>query len=128
MKTIYETIHELEAVRREKKMLLERESKLTEPLCSDLGMMDDLYRRFQAAHPTRGRDTFILIAARVFSPKALAGSNLGSGVRNKMAQVLNVQPTVVSHAFDNLVFHYKRYRNFRHEVDTTFALMFGENE
>ena len=118
---MYELIHSLEGLKREKAALIEAESILTRPLITDIDRMDEVYSAFRTV--SNARNTFIIIAVRLVSPKALAGNHLGAGVRNKMASVLGCEPTVVSHAFENLVFHYKKYRSFRKEVDQTFAFI-----
>lgn len=130
MNTIYESILELERLRREKAQIHERERLYASPLCSDLNRMDALFVRFNGVKTlkTDRRDVFLLIAARIFSPKALAGHNLRGGVRNKLAKVLKCKPTAISHAFENLVFQYKKYRDFREDVDTAFAILCKEFE
>ena len=132
MKSIYTTIVELESLRHDKRVIQDRERQIAVPIWTDLDRMGELYSRFLEVRPPglrlNGRNVFILIATRVFSPKSLAGHNLGAGVRDRMATVLGVKPTVISHAFDNLVFHYKRYRGFRSEVDGVFEELFGEND
>ena len=130
MKTIFETIHELEELKKNQKHLQSMERDVARPLCSDLGKMQQLYDRFCEVRGVDGdgRSVFILIASRVYSPKALIGHKLGAGVRAKMADILGIEPTIVSHALDNLMFRYKRYRDFREDVDATFAMIYPEKE
>lgn len=130
MKTIFQTVHELEELKKSQRNIQSIEREVARPLCSDLGKMIHLYERFCDVRGIEGegRNIFILIAARVYSPKALIGHKLGAGVRARMAEILSIEPTIVSHALENLVFRYKKYRDFREDVDTTFALIYGENE
>lgn len=114
-----ELIHTLEKLRRDKAAICDLEDRLASPLLTDLNKMDEVYSTYREVGTAR--NTFILISVRLFSPRSLAGSILGAGVRNKMAAVLGCEPTVVSHAFKNLVFHYKKYKTFRREVDQAYG-------
>ena len=130
MKTIYETVHDLEELKKSQKHIQSLERDIARPLCSDLAKMQGLYDKFREARGLdgEGRNVFILIAARVYSPKALVGHKLGAGVRARMSSILGIEPTIVSHALENLVFRYKRYRDFREDVDTTFSMIYEEKE
>lgn len=130
MKTIHETIQGLEELKKRQRQLLSLENEIAKPLSSDLYKMRWLYDKFNEVRGIdgEGRNVFILIAARVFSPKALTGHKLGAGVRAKMAEILGIEPTIVSHALENLVFRYMKYRDFRQDVDTTFAMIYEEKD
>lgn len=120
---LHDLIISLERLKRERAALNEQESILAKPVITDLERMDDVYSAFNTIGGSR--NTFIIIAVRLFSPRSLAGNNLAAGVRNKMAMVLGCEPTVVSHAFENLVFFYKKYKNFRKEVDRVYSELCG---
>ena len=118
MNSMYDLIVSLEELKRESLAIQEREARLTRPLIYDLERMGEVYSSFREI--SDARNVFIIIAVRLFSPRALAGNNLRAGLRNKLAEVLGCEPTVISHAFENLVFHYKKYKTFRQEVDLAY--------
>lgn len=118
---LHELILSLEQIKRERLAAQEREARITRPLIYDLDRMEEVYAAFRTF--SNARNVFIIIAVRIFSPRALAGDNLRAGMRTKLASVLGCEPTVISHAFENLVFHYKKYKTFRAEVDQAYAAL-----
>lgn len=126
MNNLYELIVSLEELERERMAVLEKEARITKPVISDLERMDEVYEAFREIRPDKdARSIFLLIAVRLFCPKAIV-KNMGHGVRRKVANVLKCKPTVVSHAYENLVFHYKQYQGFRKEVDEVYGRLCGK--
>ena len=118
MNNLHELIFSLEELKRKRLSIQEKEAAASRPLIGDLDRVGEVYAAYREVGDSR--NVFIIIAVRLFSPRSLAGNNLRAGVRNRLARVLGVEPTVVSHAFENLVFHYLKYKTFRKEVDEAY--------
>lgn len=129
---LYEYIQNVEQIHRRCLALEKEERELTTPIINDYSMMGEIYGIFSdeivkktniKIDSIESRRIFIFIIMRLCCPSVFANQKLKRGIRDRIAETLNVEASIVSHDFRNLTFHYKRYRNFRSTVDSIYESM-----
>lgn len=129
----FSSILELKSIREQKSKLSEREDELTKPTLTDLDMIGTLYMWFQEIISQKEmfkvgnvtqRKKFIFIILFLYSPSTLAGGKMKNGLRNKLAEVLEINAqTAISDNRNSLVFSYQLYKYFRQDVDWVLSEM-----
>ena len=127
----FSSILELKSIREQKSKLSEREDELTKPTLTDLDMIGTLYKWFQEIISQKEmfkvgnvtqRKKFIFIILFLYSPSTLAGGKMKNGLRNKLAEVLEINAqTAISDNRNSLVLSYQLYKYFRQDVDWVFT-------
>ena len=129
---LFDFINSLESIQRRMTALEEEKRMLTKPIIEDYGRLGEIYNLFEneltrktdvKPNSIEGRRIFIFIAIRLCYPAVFAKGNIRFGLRNKMANVLNCEASVISHDFKNLTFLYKKYKSFRNQVDKIYEGM-----
>ena len=128
---LYEYIQNVESIHRKCVALEREERELTTPIISDYSMLGEIYGIFTEEllktdikiDSIDARRIFIFIIMRLCYPSVFANRKLKRGIRDKIAQTLGVEASIVSHDFRNLTFHYKRYKAFRVNVDAIYDSM-----
>ncbi|MDR2968295.1 MAG: hypothetical protein LBV32_01670 [Tannerellaceae bacterium] len=134
MKEIKITIEEMQAIRIQKSELEKKETILSTPLLTDFTLIDLLYGWFKEGladgncpHPSgcvTQRKKFLFLILYFYSPASLAGGKMRNGLRDKLAQVLEMHSrTTISDNCADVVFFYNRYKYFRNEVDDLFYFL-----
>ncbi|WP_106827659.1 hypothetical protein [Parabacteroides pacaensis] len=129
---MFSEISELKTIREQKSRLSEREAELTQPMLTNLSMVEVLYEWFKEILAGRNcppniesvtqRKKFIFIVLYLYCPSALAGGKMVKGLREKLANVLgNIAPSVISDNVSNIVFFYQQYKNFRRDVEWAYS-------
>ena len=113
---MFSEIAEIKSIREQKSKLLEREKELTEPILTDLDMIETLYTWFSEIISDRDcpgrvesvtqRKKFLFIVLFLYSPATLAEGKMLSGLREELARLLNVSPSVISNNCRDIVFLY----------------------
>lgn len=131
---MFSEIAEIKSIREQKSKLLEREKELTEPILTDLGMIETLYTWFKdvfqdlnlpgEVNSVSNRNKFIYIILYLYSPDTLAGRKMKNGLRSKLSEVLKVNAgTVISDNRNDSVFSYHLYKYFRKDVEKIYEEM-----
>lgn len=126
--SLFEYIIRVENTHRKKIDIEKEERLLTAPLISDYSKITDVYNIYldeiakSKINPKslESRRIFIFIVFRLFCPAVYTGRKLKRGIRDKLAEVLGCEASIISHDFRNLTFHYKKYRNFRIAVNEIY--------
>lgn len=125
---MFQKISEIKTIREKIAGLSSIESELSKPTLSDFAHVETIYEWFKelsAKGPKRDNATlrkeFIFIVLYLYSPGALAGGKMKSGLRNKIAEVLGVKAmSAVSNKLDSVSFSYKMYKYFRQDLNRIF--------
>ena len=124
--------YQLISATEEKKAIAEKLSKLSEPKLKDLTLVKALYDIFSRNVSQMGSDErriFVFIAVWLFSPSAIAGECLKSGLRTEIAKVLDgCSLCNISNAFANAKFQYFTYRSFRNYTNQLYDLVLKDLE
>lgn len=128
----FNRIEELKSVRKQKSALSERELQLSIPLLTDLNLIETLYGWFKEIISTRDcppraessaqRRKFIFIILFLYSPSALAGGRMASGLRSSLVEVLKLKSAcIISINVANTVFFFRQYEEFRRDVENIYT-------
>ncbi len=131
---MFTKIEEIKSVRLQKSEIVNKEAKLTTPLLSNLNLIDSLYRWFNEASAKRNcparqgsviqRKKFLFIILYLYSPATLAGGKMTIGLRDKLANVLDLHSrSAISDNCADIVFLYNRYKDFRDDVTIIYHLL-----
>ncbi|WP_106832209.1 hypothetical protein [Parabacteroides pacaensis] len=129
---MFSEISELKTIREQKSRLSEREAELTQPMLTNLSMVEVLYEWFKEILAGRNcppniesvtqRKKFIFIVLYLYCPSALAGGKMAKGLREKLSEILGVKaPSTISNNIANVVFIYNQYKNFRRDVEWMYS-------
>lgn len=129
---MFSEISELKTIREQKSRLSEREAELTQPMLTNLSMVEVLYEWFKEILASRNcppniesvtqRKKFIFIVLYLYCPSALAGGKMVKGLREKLSEILGVKaPSTISNNISNVVFIYNQYKNFRRDVEWVYS-------
>ena len=117
-------IEKLRNVRTKKDEYIKAEIDFNESIVQDISLMDNVYRIFTELSKNGSQDKymlrkqFIFIAVWMFSPYSLMDVKLRSGVREKIAHLLDLHCAgAVSNELQDLLFYYETYAGFRNDVD-----------
>lgn len=120
-------IDAIKDVRVRKSEISEEENILTKPILTDLSRIEEIYSIFKESLLKRdcapriesvsSRKKFIFIILYIYSPSTLAGGKMNDGVRDALAKVCGVVPTVISHNMRDVSFIYQHYHDERDEID-----------
>jgi len=132
-------IEEIQILRARKSELEKQETQLSVPLLSDLSLIDMLYTWFGEKLAERDcaphiesvvqRKKFLFIILYLYSPTTLAGGKMIRGLRDKLAQVLELHSrTTISDNCADIVFLYNRYKYFKNEVNDLFQYLTNKLE
>ncbi|MCD7936903.1 MAG: hypothetical protein LUG98_08595 [Tannerellaceae bacterium] len=132
-------IAQIEQIRREKQALSQQEQAMTQPVLTDLSLLSTLYKWFADYYQERTvipraesilqRKKFILIVLRLYSPATLAGGRMPPGLRNRLAEILQLHtPSSISNHYSELLFYYHNYKEFRREVIHVYATLLRQLE
>ena len=134
MTDLYTFLKEVEQTHRERITIDNKEEELITPLLYDLSRMPEVYECFAALIPSYSKEpltsidnrrVFIFIILRLYCPRVFAGYKLSRGIRDAIANILQCEPSLVSHNFRNLSFYYLRYTEFRTKVDNVFTAIYS---
>lgn len=125
---MFKDIAEIRSIREQIAHLSKREKELTEPMLTDLDMIPVLYRWFTEIIAKRDcpprpesvtqRKKFLYIVLSLYSPSALAGGKMKSGLREKVGEVWGLHgKSAVSDNLKNLVFHCQIYDEFKQDIE-----------
>lgn len=128
----FSTISELKTIREQKSRLSERESELSSPILSDLGLISELYKWFAeilsnmdfppCLESVTQRKKFLFIILFLYSPSTLAGGKMLCGLRDKLCEVTNItSKSTISDNCADVVFMYQNYKSFRKDIDYLYT-------
>lgn len=113
---MFSEIAEIKSIREQKLHLLAREKELSKPVLTNLDMIPKLYIWFSEIISNRDcpgrvesvtqRKKFLFIVLFLYSPVTLAEGKMLSGLREELAKLLNVSPSVISNNCRDIVFLY----------------------
>ena len=119
-------IEELKSIHEEKLRLMEREMALSTPLLTELEYIPILYKWYcelsgcceeAGVQNTDQKGQFLFVILFFYSPIALVGGRIVSGVRDKLAQLFGfTSPSAVSNLRDAISF-YETYKGYRKTID-----------
>ena len=125
---MFQEISELKYVKSVKRDAIEKEALLSRPKFSDMSLIPLLYDEFrrivaddknQSKRAGRLKKQFVFII--LYSPAALAGGKIGTGVRNELQMLFQYKsPAAISNIGANAAFWYSQYRDFRKQVESVF--------
>lgn len=128
---MFQEISELKYVKSVKRDAIEKEARLSKPKLSDLSSIPLLYDEFrrivaddknQSKRAGRLKKQFVFIILYLYSPAALAGGKIGTGVRNELQMLFQYKsPAAISNIGANAAFWYSQYRDFRKQVESAFV-------
>lgn len=129
--TIQERIIGIEGYRKEQENLIKKRTFLFEPsskhsIESVYSTVNALYKDLDKSY--EGKHYFIFVSILLFSPRAFAGECMGIGVRNRIAETLNLSPSYVSNIFKNVHDWYRIYKGFRDSVDYIYSEIMESDE
>lgn len=136
---MFTKIEEIKSVRLKKTELANKEAMLSSPLLTDLALINHLYIWFIKACtkrncPTRlgsvtQRKKFLFIILYLYSPATLAGGKMTVGLRDKLADVLDLHSrTAISDNCADIVFLYNRYKDFKEDVAIIYSQLLQQLE
>lgn len=108
-----EFISLLRELRKEKSTLQKRERQLCEAQL-DFDKVDEIHQIVP------DRDTFLMVAIRIFSPRAFVGDRLKHNLRSKLANVLSMRKEYVSTLIKVVIFRYEKVEGFRRNVNKAY--------
>lgn len=123
-------ISEIKLIRRQRALLAKRESEISKPKLTDQELLPELYRCFRQLCPSqserrrsvRTRKQFIFIILMLYSPAALAGGKILPGLRDRIAEVLDLTASsTISNNLSDLDFLYQNYKDFHDETNQIYA-------
>ena len=125
---LYEYITHVENIHRKRVAIETEERELTMPIITNIDKIGDIYNIYSdeiakigiKLHSIDGRRIFIFLVIRLFCPAVYTGSKLKRGIRDRIAEVIGCEASIISHDFRNLTFHYKKYRSFRNIVNAIY--------
>lgn len=119
-------IAQLIQIRRQKQELAHKEAELTAPLLvnlEDVALVYQLFKRqMEAKEPrsltesTHQRKKFIFVVLALFAPATLVGDRIPHGLRARIAQVTNINPSFISNNLENVLFQYQHFTDYRQEL------------
>ncbi len=129
---MFSRISELKSVREEIQSLSERESQLSMPILSDIALIPVIYEYFKeilaemdcppCIESVTQRKKFIFIILFLYSPRALIGGRMSSGIRDAIADVVNLScKTTISNNSADVVFEFHRYKGFRSNIEYLYT-------
>lgn len=128
----FSAISELQTIREQKSRLSERETELSQPLLSDMNLIQEIYKWFaeflsEMTFPpyldsVTQRKKFIFIILFLYSPSTLAGGKMLTGLRDIISEVTGVcSKSTISDNCVDVVFMYQNYRSFRKDIDYLYT-------
>ena len=128
---MFSEISELKSIREQKSRLSERESELSAPIMSDLDYIPSIYKWFCEIQDFRDcpgnkdsvhiRKKFIFIILFLYAPSVLAGGRMPKGLRDKIAESVNISDkTFISHNIETVVL-YNNYKDFRKDIEYIYT-------
>ena len=116
-------IEELKSIHEEKLRLMEREMALSTPLLTELEYIPMLYKWYcelsgcceeAGVQNTDQKGQFLFVILFFYSPIALVGGRIVSGVRDKLAQLFGfTSPSAVSNLCKLIKSFYTTYKGYR---------------
>lgn len=127
-------IEEIQEIRVQRSELERKETSLSAPLLIDFKLIGQLYTWFKEGLAERNcpssvdsvlqRKKFLFIILYFYSPGTLAGGKMMKGLRDKLADVLEIHSrTTISDNCADVVFLYNRYKYFNNEVNDLFYFL-----
>lgn len=108
-----ELIRNLNELRRSKDELNNKESLLCKPLL-------DIKKARWLKEQISDRDTFLIIAIRLFSPRVFMGCRMNRMVRREIAERLEISKEYVSTLIKIVLFRYNSMKQFHKEVNLQY--------
>lgn len=104
---------------------------LSEPMFEDLSLLPEVYEAYKRVFSrygcsgdamfVRNRKKFLLVVLYLFSPSALAGYRMRTGLRKKVSELFGLTTsTPISDNCAGLIVQYNAYADFRRDVDLIF--------
>lgn len=128
-------IDRLVEIQGEREALHREERSLSSPSMMDYDDVGRVYRfccqAYGELHPDRHgsgselRRQAIFVILFLYSPRTLAGGRMNSGLRRRIAEVMGLEPSNVSHYHADVWFYYSVYADFREDIDNLFARVFA---
>jgi len=105
--------------------------ELNVPILTDLSLLPDIYEVYRRIFLRRGRASelmsvrnrkkFLMVVLYLYSPAALAGDRMRTGLRKKISELFGLTTsTPISDNCSGLALHYRAYADFRRDVDIIF--------
>lgn len=96
-------------------------------MVADVGGVQSLYARFQAACPPANKDNvkiFVLLAFFVYAPASLVSKRMPRGrLRKELGRVLGISGSAVTRHFADAKSLFLHHKGFREEAERLFAAM-----
>lgn len=116
-------IARIKEIKNEIMVLSAERDVVASPLMTDFGRIAELYRHFTRF--TGGvdidvwwRKVFLFVVLYLYSPQALCGGKMPSGLRKAISGAMGINGNVISYNCSDLLFMFKVYSSFRGDVDT----------
>lgn len=124
-------IDEIQEVWTQKSEIVKKEKEASTPLLTDFSLIERLHTWFWQTREERPcaprgesvyqRKKFLFIILFLYSPATLAGGKMTKGLRDKLADVLDMQSrSAISDNCADVVFLYNHYKDFRNDVNTIY--------
>ena len=127
--TIVTGVKELSRIYDNMDDLEKKEEVFSEPLYTDLSKIDAMYDVFRSVYckskmTVYDRKKFLFVVVLLYCPKTLAGKKMKSGLREKMADVLNIKArTALSDNVKDLVKIYDSDSDFKKDVSRAYKFI-----
>lgn len=127
--TIVTGVKELSRIYDNMDDLEKKEEVFSEPLYTDLSKIDAMYDVFRSVYckskmTVYDRKKFLFVVVLLYCPKRLAGKKMMNGLREKMAQVLNIKgKTALSDNVKDLVKVYDSDSDFKKDVSRAYKFI-----
>lgn len=127
--TIVTGVKELSRIYDNMDDLEKKEEVFSEPLYTDLSKIDAMYDVFRSVYckskmTVYDRKKFLFVVVLLYCPKRLAGKKMKNGLREKMAQVLDIKgKTALSDNVKDLVKIYDSDSDFKKDVSRAYKFI-----
>lgn len=128
-----DNINQLYEAGRSVDRLNRRIDELTRPVLKDMSKIPDIYRSLSDDMRNEDcklrvhyRKVFLMVVILLYSPTALIGRNMRSGLCSRIASVLRCGPTSVSHYAYSILFSYMKVKRFQRDVDHLYGKVISE--
>lgn len=109
--------------------------ELGEPILKDLDLLPKIHQAYKRIFERRGcpeeamtvrnRKKFLMVVLYLYSPKALAGDRMRTGLRKAVSELFGLTTsTPISDNCAGLIVQYHAYADFRRDVDLIFNEIF----
>lgn len=130
----FSIISELNNIRSEKEKLMLKEKELSQASLTSLELIPVMYEWYKEiqkkrSYPvnegtTKFKKEFIFLILFLFSPTALTGDRIASGVRRVLSDLFELKsPSAISNLCKDVTFQYCNYYDFRRDIHRIYSII-----